>query len=153
RYRDQAAAEAPEVDLIVERDLYAALATLLVDHTWVAVETHDLSVDAHTGLVGLLAERQIGTESLRRAVEELREVKDSSEIEAIRQACEISLAALTGVHQGPLEGRTESAIARDLEWRMYAHGAEAIGFDTIVASGPNSAIPHHSPGERVVRRG
>jgi Xaa-Pro aminopeptidase len=50
-------------------------------------------------------------------------------------------------------GRTEQQIARDLEWRMFALGAEALAFETIVAAGPNSAIPHHEPTSREVGAG
>ena len=78
-------------------------------------------------------------------------VKDEAEIDALRSACRISVEALEQLLQGPFVGRTEREVARDLEWRMYALGAEAIGFDTIVAAGPHSAIPHHDPTDRRLR--
>jgi Xaa-Pro aminopeptidase len=65
----------------------------------------------------------------------------------------MSARALEGLIQTKLSGRTERQIARDLESRMYAEGAEAIAFATIVASGPNSATPHHQPTDRVVEPG
>ncbi|MGH3425083.1 MAG: M24 family metallopeptidase, partial [Nocardioidaceae bacterium] len=143
----------PDVERVIDRDLLAAMAALLEGDAAVGLETHDLSVDAHADLVGRLDERGIASTSVGRAVEELRVVKDEIEIGALRSACEISTAALEEIHAGPLVGRTEREIARDLEWRMYAHGAEAVGFETIVAGGPNSAIPHHSPTDRVVGSG
>jgi len=45
-------------------------------------------------------------------------------------------------------GRTERELAVLLERAMIDRGAEAVGFDSIVASGPNGAIPHHAPGSR-----
>lgn len=155
RYTDQAAAECPDVVRHTDRDLFG---TLLGDvdlpgGAAVGVETHVLSVDSYDALTGLLSERGYAATSLGRGVEELRVVKDEQEIAALTRACEISTLALAGLLAGPVAGRTERELARDLEWRMFEHGAEAVGFDTIVASGPNSAIPHHSPTDRVVERG
>ncbi len=48
---------------------------------------------------------------------------------------------------------TEREIARMLDFRMMELGADRPAFDTIVASGPNGAVPHHSPGDRPVRNG
>ena len=44
-------------------------------------------------------------------------------------------------------------MAADLEYKMRLHGAERTSFETIVASGPNSAMPHHEPGARVLEEG
>src|SRR5699024_7176786 len=43
--------------------------------------------------------------------------------------------------------------ARSLEWLMYSHGADGIAFETIVAAGVNSAIPHHRPTDAVLEAG
>lgn len=155
RYTDQAAAECPDVDRHTSRELAATLLAHadLSRGARLGVETHVTTVDAYDVLVEIIGESGVELRSLDRAVEELRVVKDDTELAALRAACEISTAALQEIHDGPLTGRTEREIARDLEWRMYAHGAEAVGFDTIVASGPNSAIPHHSPTDRVIEPG
>lgn len=155
RYIDQAAAECPDVDRHTDRDLFGSLLTHadLPGGARIGVETHALSVDAYDTLTGLLDGCGLSAASLRRAVEELRVVKDDQEIAALTHACEISTRALAALLDGPLVGRTERQIARDLEWKMFEYGAEALAFDTIVASGPNSAIPHHSPAERTVERG
>jgi Xaa-Pro dipeptidase len=50
-------------------------------------------------------------------------------------------------------GRTEREIGRELDARMLDHGADAPSFETIVATGPNSAIPHHRPVERELAAG
>jgi Xaa-Pro aminopeptidase len=84
---------------------------------------------------------------------ELRMVKDSQEIEHLRRACQISDAALADLVNIPVIGWSEQQLATWLERRMIDLGAEAVAFDTIVASGPNSAVPHHHPGERVLTRG
>jgi Xaa-Pro aminopeptidase len=150
RYGEQAAAECPGVEVIVTRNLLASAASSMRG-AW-AAETHTLSVDEYEAL----ADAADGAElrSSERLVECLREVKDHAEIAALERACAISVAALTDLLAGPpLAGRTERAVARDLEWRMFERGAEAVAFETIMASGPNSAIPHHRPTERVIESG
>ncbi|MGH1562895.1 M24 family metallopeptidase [Mumia sp. DW29H23] len=150
RYRDQAAEESPDVAVTINRDLIGALAAGAAGAARVGVETHVLTVDDHARAREAYGE--VALVSLDRAVEQLRVVKDESELDALRRACDISVQALDEVLAGPLLGRTEREIARDLEWTMYAKGAEAIGFETIVAAGENAAIPHHDPTDRPVGR-
>jgi Xaa-Pro aminopeptidase len=86
-------------------------------------------------------------------VEVLRMIKDAREIELLRRACEISSAALDSVVPAIQLGESEISIARRLETAMLLMGAEAIAFETIVASGPHSAQPHHRPCVRPITRG
>jgi len=155
RYRDQSAAECPDIERVIDRALARALldAAHLSPGSVVAVETHSLSVDAYTGVTELLTASSVVARSIDRAIEKLRTVKDETEQAALRQACDISVGALDALHAGPLLGRSEREIARDLEQKMYERGAEAVGFDTIVATGPHSAIPHHQPTDRMVADG
>ena len=171
RYRDQAVDEVPDLEHVITRDLLGEAAGRMTGRfhdtsparfhdasparfhdaspaRW-AVETHTLSVDQHA----TLTKADVSTVSAERLVEGLREVKDDGEVDAVRRACQISVDALQGLLAGPLAGRTESEVARDLEWRMLGLGAEGIAFETILASGPNSAIPHHSPTDRVLQTG
>jgi len=150
RYKDQAAVEVEGVEHEITREPAKQAAARMRSGRW-AVETHTISVDAYSALSKAASEASLV--SLQRRVEQLREVKDETEIEALRRACEVSTRALEGLIAGPLLGRSEREIARDLENRMYEEGAEAIGFGTILASGPNSGIPHHSPTDRLVETG
>jgi len=150
RYRDQAADELPDVEHQIGRDLLGAAADRVAGGTW-ALETHTLNVDAHLRLSELAPDTTFVPAD--RIVESLRVVKDEVEVEALRRACDISTRALEMLIEGPLVGRTERAVARDLENRMLDLGAEAIGFETILAAGENSAIPHHSPTDRVLDAG
>jgi Xaa-Pro aminopeptidase len=88
-------------------------------------------------------------------VEVLREVKDAGELALLRLACEAADAALLDlVEAGGLRpGRTEKEVGRELESRMLDHGADGISFETIVAAGTNSAIPHHRPTDAVLAAG
>ncbi|HEU5109997.1 MAG TPA: M24 family metallopeptidase, partial [Micromonosporaceae bacterium] len=77
------------------------------------------------------------------------------EVEALRMACAAADRALAGlIEQGGLAaGRTEREVARDLENRMLDHGAAGPSFESIVATGANSAVPHHRPTDAVLRAG
>jgi Xaa-Pro aminopeptidase len=153
RYADQAAAECPDVERLIDRRLLSVLVRLATERgvRRLGVETHALTVD---GLAAIRSDHpDLETPSLDRAVEGLRVEKDDTELDLIRTACAMSCRALEGLLSGRLLGRTERDIARDLEARMYAEGAEGIAFATIVAAGEHAAIPHHQPTDRPVAAG
>lgn len=83
---------------------------------------------------------------------DLRAIKDAEEIELLRRAAHAADRAVTKVANGRLVGRTESDIAAEVRSRLVEEGHDEAAF-WIVASGPNSASPHHEPGERVVQAG
>jgi Xaa-Pro aminopeptidase len=86
-------------------------------------------------------------------VERSRMVKDDDEIAALTQACLITDRAWeTTISEGVI-GKTESEIAGIVEMYFRKFGAEDRAFESIVASGPHSAIPHHHPTDRVIQRG
>jgi Xaa-Pro dipeptidase len=86
-------------------------------------------------------------------VERLRAVKDPDEIAALARACAITAAALEALAEQMRVGVTEVLLARRLEQLFAELGAEDRAFDTIVGSGPHSAIPHHQPGSRALAPG
>ncbi|GAA4944224.1 Xaa-Pro aminopeptidase [Nonomuraea thailandensis] len=86
-------------------------------------------------------------------VEVLRAVKDEAELELIRTACAITDQAFADVCPRIAPGMTEREVAGLLERRMAELGADKPAFDTIVASGENGAIPHHTPTSRELRAG
>jgi len=83
----------------------------------------------------------------------LRAVKDHAELARVSAAAHFVDEALGQVHRELLAEPTEREFARSLDAAIRAAGADDLGFDTIVASGPNAAIPHHSPGDRVISSG
>ncbi|MCZ2814609.1 M24 family metallopeptidase [Modestobacter sp. VKM Ac-2984] len=151
RYTTQAGTQVPDVELLVDRATMPALARAARTGgaTRLGFESHVVTVDELRGLERLLGEDGAAVElvSIRRAVEALRAVKDDGEIEALRRACAVADAALAELAaEGALRpGRTELQVGRELDARMLALGAEAPSFETIVAAGANSAIPHHRP--------
>lgn len=160
RYRTQAAQQAPDLEVVIERALGRHLTVRAVAGGVgrLGFESHVVTVDGLDALQAALDEAAHDETELVRAsgtVETLREVKDAGELALLRLACEAADAALADlVEQGGLRsGRTEREVSRDLESRMLDHGADAISFETIVAAGANSAIPHHRPTDAVLAKG
>jgi Xaa-Pro aminopeptidase len=92
----------------------------------------------------------VATEGL---VEELRRVKDRGEQARLALAASIADQALADVRTLLGGGPSEKEFGHALDGRMRELGASGPSFETIVASGPNSAKPHHRPGDRRVRPG
>ena len=83
----------------------------------------------------------------------LRAIKEREELDLLKEATAIAAAALQETVEGIGPGTIERDIAIDLEYRMRRGGAERPSFDSIVASGANSALPHAQPGSRRIERG
>ena len=83
---------------------------------------------------------------------ELRMTKDSDEIERLRLAAHAADRVIASIAAGPLIGRTEADVAREIRERLVEEGHDTADF-AIVGSGPNSASPHHEASERVIRAG
>ncbi|TDD89573.1 M24 family metallopeptidase [Actinomadura rubrisoli] len=152
RYAGMAADVCPELEVVVDRRAAAALAARAEGDgiARLGFEAHALTVEQHEELAAKTGVRLAG---LGRLVEELRRVKDEEELALLREACAITDRAFDAVLPLVRPGVTERAIAIALERRMVDFGAERPAFASIVASGPNGAIPHHHPGGRAVERG
>jgi Xaa-Pro aminopeptidase len=155
RYVTQAAQQAPDAEVVIERACAPHLAARAATDgaKRLGFESHVVTFDGYA----LLERAAPGIELVRAAgsVESLREVKDAGELALLRLACEAADAALAAlVEAGGLRpGRTEKEIGRELESRMLDHGADGVSFETIVAAGANSAIPHHRPTDAVLAAG
>lgn len=154
RYVTQAAAQAPDAEVVIERAVGPALVARAAPGVRrLGFESHVVTVDGFTSL----GHAGAGVEFVRAAgmVERLREVKDLGEIAILRLACEAADAALHDLvaRGGLCPGRTEKEVRRDLESLMLDHGADGVSFETIVATGSNSAIPHHRPTDAVLAAG
>ena len=83
-------------------------------------------------------------------VDELRAVKDEEEIARIQRAARVADRGLEALTAETWVGRSEREIAWRLRELLHAHGADELSFETIVASGPNGALPHARPTDRIV---
>ena len=86
-------------------------------------------------------------------VERLRSIKDAGEVARIEEACRIADEALGRVRERLGHGPTEAEFGRLLDFEMRALGAAGPSFETIVASGQNSAKPHHRPADATITAG
>jgi Xaa-Pro aminopeptidase len=153
RYALAAQRDAPDLELVTDRFIEGKLAREMPRRGLrkVAFEAHEMTVDRHAELVK--AATGVTTVPFGRKVEELRVVKDPSELELLSTACRITVQAIADILPDIRPGLSERSVAAVLEYRMMRLGAEKPAFETIVASGPNGAIPHHSPTGRPLRRG
>jgi Xaa-Pro aminopeptidase len=153
RYALAAERDCPDLELLKCREAESALADLAGKRGLcrLAFEAHEMTVeryDALTSAAGELQPRPLG-----RVVEELRMVKDATEIALLARACAITGAAFDEVAPRIVAGMTERELAVLIERAMVDAGAEKPAFDTIVASGPHGAIAHHTPTGRAFAPG
>jgi Xaa-Pro aminopeptidase len=88
-----------------------------------------------------------------RVIEAERVRKDPHEIATLREAAAMLSHGFEPVVSEVRQGRTERQVAAGIEWVMKEIGFERAAFDTIVASGPNAALPHARPGSRLLSAG
>lgn len=85
-------------------------------------------------------------------IKEAMKVKTPADLKKIQRACKIAETALKQTLPFIKEGVKEREVAAELEYRMKMLGASATSFETIVAFGKNSAVPHHVTGETVLKK-
>jgi Xaa-Pro aminopeptidase len=86
-------------------------------------------------------------------IEALRLVKSAAEIAATRHASDILEVVYSNIAQGQLVGRTEAAVAWEIERTIREAGFPALSFEPIVASGAHGALPHAEPRDVAIERG
>ncbi len=145
RATQELASVGSEVHVEVASDLFAAGAAVLGNAALIALEADAITWAAEQDWSSALGGEVVATRAL---VTELRSVKTAAELARMEAAAAIVDAALlaAGVLLG--EGTTERELALALEDGMRHRGADGPAYDTIVASGPNAALPHASPSDR-----
>jgi len=83
---------------------------------------------------------------------DLRQVKDADEARILRLAAHAADRTVDAIAAGPLVGRTEAEVSREIRGRLIDEGHDTADF-AIVGSGPNGASPHHDASDRVMRPG
>ncbi|MBR6504189.1 MAG: aminopeptidase P family protein [Clostridia bacterium] len=86
-------------------------------------------------------------------IEKQRMIKDEDEIENIKTACKITDECFEYLCKFIKKGMTEKQIAKEIEEYFVINGADGLAFDTVVASGPNSSMPHAVPTDRRIETG
>jgi Xaa-Pro aminopeptidase len=86
-------------------------------------------------------------------VERFRQYKDADEIKMLRKACRATDKVYAEVTELIEPGMTELEVAFEIDMGLRKHGAVTNSFTSIIASGPNSAIPHHATSSRKLKAG
>jgi Xaa-Pro aminopeptidase len=154
RYFEQVGREAPEFELAKIKDRFGDLLPGLLADLAVSklgFESQNVTVDE----LNTWKEAAEGVEwvPLKGTVEAIRAVKDGAEVEALRRSARLTDAAFDHLLQVIKPGMTERQAAWEIESFMRTHGASKVAFDLIVAAGPNGALPHARPGDRVIEEG
>ena len=154
RYTTQIAEEVPDIKAVIERNVGVAMLSKAAEGHRVGFEADYVSV-AQLDKLREACPDGVTLVPVSGVIEDIRLVKDEVELTRLREAAELTVQALDELLSAEelRAGRTEREVAADLEYRMRVLGAERVSFDTIVASGPNSAKPHHGAGDRTISEG
>ena len=155
RYKDQAAREVSDFDVrILKVALVPGFCSYIRSRRMkfesLGIENRHIS---HADY--LLLRRQLKGTKLRDAtgiIENKRRIKSRREVERIRRASAIADEALRRLRRHKLTGRSERQVAWLLESFMREAGSGPMPFETIVASGPRSAMPHGIASDRIIRK-
>ncbi len=153
RYIEQSKQEVKEFERFIDNGTHIEIAqknNLIPKGFKLALESDFLSLSLYNQLNELFPD--VKWENTKMILENLAAVKDESELKALRTAVEITDKVFDEVLQFFKIGISEKEIALELAMRYRKYG-DGEAFPSIVASGPNSALPHAQPGERKLENG
>ena len=158
RYIEQARAQAPDYEIFrIANDIADWFPELVTGLRLkrLGFEAEHITFAMQRQLTEILnkAQSQIKLIPTDRLVESLRAIKEPEEIELITKAAEITDNAFEYIEDTIHTGMSEKEVAWEIEKFMREKGSESIPFDIIVASGPNSALPHAKPSPRAIGSG
>lgn len=152
RYEARAAELVQGADIVIYGNkLTEELPEHLITAGRLGVEAATMTLSEHAELAEALEDVELV--STKNVVEDVRRIKEPAEVKLIKQAVEIGDAAFEWIQERLAPGVTEREIALELEVQMRRAGADEVGFDPIVGSGPLSAHIHHTPSDRAFEKG
>ena len=151
RYKEQSEKETQGWEIVIEKGSRIDLFRDLCKKTGIKKLGFESSV-SYEFYTQLLYKR-VRLISGGRLLERIRETKDDVEIQSIKEAVRRAETAFLDIRHHIRHGISERAIALRLEERLKKNGCMQIPFAIIVASGPNSAMPHAQPTERKLQKG
>ncbi|MCM1297929.1 MAG: aminopeptidase P family protein [Firmicutes bacterium] len=146
----------PLCKVILQKDLYEQLGELFNKHniSTLYIEDEYMNVAQLSALKRRFSGVNVDTSNrLSDFMSSMRIIKTDEEIACITKAQRIAEAAFTKLLSNMRVGQTEKQIAAYLEFFMMEMGSDGISFDTIAASGVNSACPHAVPTDKPVKDG
>lgn len=155
RYIEKAQKTVKEAEVIMQGKLYEQINELLAKHgaKSVAIESYSVTVSQLNNMREKIAVEIDDSDALSKAIDKLRIVKTQDEIDKIIKAQRIAEMAFDDVLNFIKPGVTEKELGLHLDNYMLLHGAEAISFDTIAVSGPNTSMCHGVPTDRPIQSG
>jgi Xaa-Pro aminopeptidase len=154
RYIEQATAQAPLFEVVQYQDTIISTLDSLINSKGIfalGFEGAFLTYEKYIQFKEKLNIKEFV--SMGNLIENLRIIKDFDEINLIKEAVRISDKAFSHVLQYIKPGITEIEIAAEIEYFMKKQGASGSSFETIVASGKRSAMPHASASEKKLEQG
>lgn len=153
RYQIQIAEECRDIDVVIRKvsdTLLDATARQIrrAKLTALGFESGSVSYQQWEELCGKL--KSVEPAPTRGLVEELRMIKDRSELDSIREAIHCAERGFALIRESILPEMTELQVCHDLEHAMRRFGARGAAFDPIVAAGPRAALPHATPTEEKI---
>lgn len=153
RYTSQASQQAEGFELRIHQtginqEVYEILQAEKIQT--VGIEAINMNVQQYLAIQDLFTAQIKPTTAF---VEELRQVKDDSEVELIQKACEITDQAFNHILTFIKPGVSEIEVANELERFLKSKGASAMSFETIVASGVRSSMPHGVASNKIIETG
>ena len=156
RYLEQAKTQAPDYEIFQitnsAADWFPRLTTDF-DLRRLGFEAEHITFDTYRRLTSTLKQTQLKLVPVDGLVESLRAIKEPEEIEFIAKAVEITDNAFTHIEDTIRTGMNEKEVAWEIEKFMREKGSDSLPFEIIVASGPNSALPHAKPSPRTIGAG
>lgn len=153
RYTTQANEQAKGFTVVIHKaGIYQEVNQLLVKHNIdiVGIEAQSMKVQDYIAIQELFEAKIVPTVGV---IEKIREIKDEAELATIKEACKITDESFEHILTFIKPGVTEIEVANELERFLKTKGASAMSFDTIVASGVRSAMPHGVASEKVIEDG
>ncbi|XID92206.1 M24 family metallopeptidase [Paenibacillaceae bacterium WGS1546] len=149
----QAASAVPSIHTHGDADdAYAILGRLFPEKTNVlGVEKDHLNVNRYEAIRAVVAAETVV--DIGSSLRDMRAVKSPEEVERMKRAVRLVEDVLREGVALVKPGATELELVAELEYRMKKHGAQGPSFDTLVLTGPKTAMPHGSPGRREVAEG
>ena len=158
RYLEQAKGQAPDYQIFRITNNTADWFPRLVSETdlsRLAFEAKDITFALYRQLSDILDKARSRLQLVPEdgLVESVRAVKEPEEIELITRAAAITDSAFAYIEDTIRIGMTEKEVAWEIEKFLREHSSQSLPFDVIVASGPNSALPHARPSQRQIKAG
>jgi Xaa-Pro aminopeptidase len=152
RYTEQAKLQAVGYTIIKSNNFFDTVADLVIEKGVKRLAFEETKISYYQyEILDEIIEAEL--EPVTGMIEALREIKDADEIAKIEQAIQITDAAYSNILETIQPGMTEIQVANHLDFYMRSLGASGVSFDTIVASGLRSALPHGVASQKVIEKG